>query len=145
MVTKLKMLAVTLLLSLTAFSQNATTKEQLVCIPQSTAQRIAVDLIRLDSVTVELKNTQVILQKTDQKLVEQDSLILIYKEKLLTYQQEIVIQNIRFNTCSERVTKLEKDVVTLTGKNKRLKGWLGGIGGGFITSVGLLIAMITIK
>ena len=139
------MLAVILLLSLTAFSQNATTKEQLVCIPQSTAQKIAVDLIRLDSVTVELKNTQVILQKTDQKLVEQDSLILIYKEKLLTYQQEIATQNIRFNTCSERVTKLEKDVVTLTDKNKRLKGWLKGVGGGFITSVGLLIAMITIK
>ena len=139
------MLAVTLLLSLTAFSQNATTKEQLVCIPQSTAQKIAVDLIRLDSVTVELKNTQVVLQKTEQKLVEQDSLILIYKEKLLTYQQEIATQNIRFNTCSERVTKLEKDVVTLTDKNKRLKGWLKGIGGGFITSVGLLIAMITIK
>jgi len=139
------MLAVILLLSLTAFSQNATTKEQLVCIPKSIAQKIAVDLIRLDSVTVELKNTQVILQKTDQKLVEQDSLILIYKEKLLTYQQEIATQNIRFNTCSERVTKLEKDVVTLTDKNKRLKGWLKGIGGGFITSVGLLIAMITIK
>ena len=139
------MLAVILLLSLTAFSQNATTKEQLVCIPQSIAQKIAVDLIRLDSVTVELKNTQVVLQKTEQKLVEQDSLILIYKEKLLTYQQEVATQNIRFNTCSERVTKLEKDVVTLTGKNKRLKGWLKGIGGGFITSVGLLIAMITIK
>ena len=145
MVIKLKMLAVTLLLSLTTFSQSATTKEQLVCIPQSTAQKIAVDLIRLDSVTVELKNTQVVLQKTEQKLVEQDSLILIYKEKLLTYQQEIATQNIRFNTCSERVTKLEKDVVTLTDKNKRLKGWLKGIGGGFITSVGLLIAMITIK
>jgi len=99
----------------------------------------------LDSVTVELKNTQVVLQKTEQKLVEQDSLILIYKEKLLTYQQEVATQNIRFNTCSERVTKLEKDVVTLTDKNKRLKGWLKGIGGGFITSVGLLIAMITIK
>ena len=139
------MLAVTLLLSLTAFSQNATTKEQLVCLPQSTAQKIAVDLIRLDSVTVELKNTQVVLQKAEQKLVEQDSLILIYKEKLLTYQQEIATQNIRFNTCSERVTKLEKDVVTLADKNKRLKGWLKGIGGGFITSVGLLIAMITIK
>ena len=139
------MLAVILLLSLTAFSQNATTKEQLVCIPQYTAQKIAVDLIRLDSVTVELKNTQVVLQKTEQKLIEQDSLILIYKEKLLTYQQEIATQNIRFNTCSERVTKLEKDVVTLTDKNKRLKGWLKGIGGGFVTSVGLLIAMIAIK
>ena len=139
------MLAVTLLLSLTTFSQSATTKEQLVCIPQSTAQRIAVDLIRLDSVTVELKNTQVVLQKTEQKLTEQDSLVLIYKEKLLTYQQEIATQNIRFNTCSERVTNLEKDVVTLTDKNKRLKGWLKGIGGGFVTSVGLLIAMIAIK
>jgi chromosome segregation ATPase len=139
------MLAVTLLLSLTAFSQNATTKEQLVCLPQSTAQKIAVDLIRLDSVTVELKNTQVVLQKTEQKLTEQDSLVLIYKEKLSTYQQEIATQNIRFNTCSERVTKLEKDVVALTDKNKRLKGWLKVFGGGFVTSVGLLVAIIAIK
>lgn len=139
------MLAVILLLSLTAFSQKDTSKQQKVCMPLSVAQKIAVDLIRLDSVTVELKNTQVVLQKTEQKLNEQDSLILIYKEKLLTYQQEIAIQNTRFNTCSERITKLEKDVVKLTNKNKRLKGWLKGIGGGFITSVGLLIAMITIK
>lgn len=139
------MLAVTLLLSLTAFSQKDTNKEQNVCMPLSVAQKVAVDLIRLDSVTVELKNTQVVLQKTEQKLTEQDSLVLIYKEKLSTYQQEIATQNIRFNTCSERVTKLEKDVVTLTDKNKRLKGWLKGIGGGFVTSVGLLIAMIAIK
>jgi hypothetical protein len=99
----------------------------------------------LDSITVELKNTQIVLQKTDQKLVEQDSLVLIYKEKFLTYQQEIATQNVRFNVCSERVTKLEKDVVILTDKNKRSKSWLRLIGGGFITSVGLLIAMIAIK
>jgi len=139
------MLAVILLLSSTAFSQNATTKEQLICISQSTAQKIVIDLIRLDSITVELKNTQIVLQKTDQKLVEQDSLVLIYKEKFLTYQQEIATQNVRFNVCSERVTKLEKDVVILTDKNKRSKSWLRLIGGGFITSVGLLIAMIAIK
>ena len=139
------MLAVTLLLSLTAFSQNGTTKEQLICIPQSTAQKIAVDLIRLDSVTVELKGTQTLLQKTEQKVLEQDSLIRFYEEKVLTYQQEIAAQNKRFNTCSSRVTKLEGDVADLDKKNRNLKKWLTGIGGGFVASVGILVAMFAIK
>lgn len=139
------MLAVTLLLSLTAFSQNATTKEPLVCIPQSTAQKIAVDLIRLDSTTVELKSTQTLLQKTEQKVLEQDSLLAIYKEKVLTYEKEIATQNERFNTCSSRVTKLEGDVADLTKKNGNLKKWLTGIGGGFVASVGILVTMFTIK
>ena len=139
------MLAVTLLLSLTAFSQNATTKEQLVCIPQSTAQKIAVDLIRLDSIAVELRGTQTLLQKTEQKVLEQDSLIRFYKEKVLTYEQEIASQNERFNKCSSRVTKLEGDVADLTKKNGNLKKWLTGVGGGFVASVGILVAMFTIK
>jgi hypothetical protein len=139
------MLAVILLLSLTAFSQKGTNKEQLVCIPQSTAQKIAVDLIRLDSVTVELKGTQTLLQKTEQKVLEQDSLLCFYQEKVLTYEQEIAAQNKRFNTCSSRVTKLEGDVADLAKKNGNLKKWLTGIGGGFVASVGILVAMFTIK
>ena len=139
------MLAVTLLLSLTAFSQKGTNKEQLICIPQSTAQKIAVDLIRLDSTTVELKNTQTILHKTERKVLEQDSLMLIYKEKVLTYEKEIASQNERFNTCSSKVTELEGDVADLAKKNGNLKKWLTGIGGGFVASVGILVAMFTIK
>jgi hypothetical protein len=144
MVKKLKMLAVILLLSLTAFSQNATTKEQLICIPQSTAQKIAVDLLRLDSTTVELKGTQVVLQKTEQKVLEQDSLIAIYKEKVLTYEKEIATQNKRFETCSNQVTKLENDVADLAKKNKRLQRWLKGVGGGLAASVAVLVVMFTI-
>jgi len=144
MVKKLKMLAVILLLSLTAFSQNATTKEQLICIPQSTAQKIAVDLLRLDSTTVELKGTQVVLQKTEQKVLEQDSLITIYKEKVLTYEKEIATQNKRFETCSNQVTKLENDVADLAKKNKRLQRWLKGVGGGLAASVAVLVVMFTI-
>jgi hypothetical protein len=138
------MLAVILLLSLTAFSQNATTKEQLICIPQSTAQKIAVDLLRLDSTTVELKGTQVVLQKTEQKVLEQDSLIAIYKEKVLTYEKEIATQNKRFETCSNQVTKLENDVADLAKKNKRLQRWLKGVGGGLAASVAVLVVMFTI-
>lgn len=138
------MLAVTLLLSLTAFSQNATTKEQLICIPQSTAQKIAVDLLRLDSTVVELKGTQVVLQKTEQKVLEQDSLIAIYKEKVLTYEKEIATQNKRFETCSNQVTKLEGDIADLAKKNKRLQRWLKGVGGGLAASVAVLVVMFTI-
>ena len=138
------MLAVTLLLSLTAFSQNVTTKEQLICIPQSIAQKIAVDLVRLDSTVVELKGTQVVLQKTEQKVLEQDSLIAIYGEKVLTYEKEIVTQNKRFETCSDQVTKLEGDIADLAKKNKRLQRWLKVIGGGLAASVAVLAVMFTI-
>ena len=138
------MLAVTLLLSLTAFSQNVTTKEQLICIPQSIAQKIAVDLVRLDSTVVELKGTQVVLQKTEQKVLEQDSLIAIYNEKVLTYEKEIATQNKRFETSSNQVTKLEGDIADLAKKNKRLQRWLKVIGGGLAASVAVLAVMFTI-
>ncbi len=141
------MLVSTLLLSLTLFSQTGTNNRQnpVVCISQSTAQNIAADLLRLDSVSVELKETKTLLQKTEQKTLQQDSLIYYHQQKVLIYKQEIEIQNERFNICSNRVTKLESDVANLAKKNKNLKKWLTGIGGGFIASVGILVAVFAIK
>lgn len=139
------MLAVILLLSLTASSQVDTNRVQQVCMPIGTAQKIAADLIRLDSVTAEIENTQAILQKTEQKVSIQDSLIAVYKERVLTYQKEIAVQSIRFNTCSQRITVVEKEVVKLASKNKVLKNWLTGVGGGLIVSVGLLITTVILK
>lgn len=132
-------------MSLTAFSQRDTTKEQKVCMPLSTAQRIAVDLLRYDSVRVELKTTNEILVRTEKKINKQDSIIVAYEDKVLTAKQEIAAQVDKFNACSGRVIELEKDVATLTDKNRNLKGWIKGLAGGLVSSLGILTALIMIK
>ena len=99
------MLVSTLLLSLTLFSQTGTNNKQepAVCIPQSTAQKIAVDLLRLDSVSVELKSTQDALHKTESKVVVQDSIIQAYLDKVKTYEKKSAIQIERYGLCASRV------------------------------------------
>ena len=145
MVIKLKTLAVILLLSLTAFSQKDISKEQQVCMPLSVAQKVAVDLLRYDSVRVELRSTKEILTITEKKVVKQDSIIVTYEDKVLTAKQEIAAQVEKFNSCSSRVVELEKEVATLTDKNRNLKGWIKGLAGGLVTSLGVLTALIVIK
>ncbi len=141
------MLVSTLLLSLTLFSQTGTNNKQepTVCIPQSIAQKIAVDLLRLDSVSTELQSTQIILNKTEAKVVKQDSIIQTYLEKVQTFQKESKAQTERYETCAGRVTKLEEDVTTLTEKNRKLKNLAKGLGGGIVASLGTLVLLITLK
>jgi len=139
------MLVSILLLSLTLFSQTDTNKLPIVCISQSTAQKIAVDLLRLDSVLVELKTTKQVLHSTELKVTKQDSLIRAYSQKIQISQQENAIQIERYQTCSNRVTKLERDVVDLTNKNIKLKTIASGLGGGLVISLGVAILSIVLK
>jgi len=90
-------------------------------------------------VSIELTSTQFILQKTEQKVCELDSLILVYKEKVLTFESEVATQNQKFSICANRIDSLEKDVITLTKKNKRMKQWLGGMGGGLVATLLIII------
>ncbi len=146
MATKLKMLVSTLLLSLTLFSQTGTNnKQDLVCIPHSTAQKIAMDLLRLDSVSTELTTTQQVLRKTEAKVAKQDSVVQAYLEKVQTYQKESKAQTERYKTCADRVVKLEEDVTTLTEKNRKLKNLAKGLGGGIVASIGTLVLLIALK
>jgi len=141
------MLVSTLLLSLTLFSQTGTNNKQepVVCIPQSTAQKIAVDLLRLDSVSVELKSTQDVLHKTESKVVVQDSIIQAYLDKVKTYEKESAAQTERYELCAGRVTKLEEQVTTLAEKNRKLKNLAKGLGGGLVASIGTLVLLISLK
>ena len=139
------MLVSTLLLSLTLFSQTGTNNKQepVVCIPQSTAQKIAVDLLRLDSVSVELKSTQDVLHKTESKVVVQDSIIQAYLDKVKTYEKESAAQTERYELCAGRVTKLEEQVITLAEKNRKLKNLAKGLVGGLVASIGTLVLLIS--
>jgi hypothetical protein len=64
---------------------------------------------------------------------------------VLTAKQEVAAQVEKFNACSERVTELEKDVAILTHKSRNLKGWIKGLAGGLVASLGILTALIVIK
>lgn len=141
------MLVSTLLLSLTLFSQTGTNNKQepVVCIPQSTAQKIAMDLLRLDSVSVELKSTQDILRKTEDKVAKQDNIIQTYIDKVKVYEKESAAQTERYETCAGRVTKLEEDLTTLTEKNRKLKNLAKGLGGGLVATIGTILLLITLK
>ncbi len=141
------MLVSTLLLSSTLFSQTGISnkKEPVVCIPQSTAQKIAVDLLRLDSVSVELKSTQDVLHKTESKIVVQDSIIQTYIDKVKTYKKESAAQTERYELCAGRVTKLEQDVATLTESNRKLKNLAKGLGAGLATTFATIAFILVIK
>jgi hypothetical protein len=114
---KLKLLVITLLLSLTAFSQTDTSKSKGPCtlvIPYETAQKIAIDLVRGDSAKAELVLTQDALYQTEQKVVQQQTIMEAYAKKESLYKQEINLYLQKEEKYSTMVTGLEKS-------NKRLK------------------------
>jgi len=116
MKTKLKTLAVTLLLSLTAFSQTDTTSlgrkpitvsnDSVLCLPIETARLIVVDLLRLDQCVEVLAATEEVLILSMEKNETQS---LIIKEKEIQYE-----------ACREQVQTLNKKIDTYDESNKRL-------------------------
>ena len=88
--TRLKLLSVTLLLSLTSFSQTDTSK---VCLQYNTAKQIAIDLVRGDSAIAELNlvNQKVFLLQ--EKLSAKDLIIQEMNSKnSLCNSQSILLQ-----------------------------------------------------
>lgn len=132
-------------MSLTTFSQTATSNEPQVCLSASKARKVAQDLIRLDSLIQEHNNTVFILQQTKAKLILKDSIINTNEQKIVQYIREIAAHEEKYKTAADRVTKLENDVTTLQKKNKNLQGWVKGLGGGLVSAVTSLVAVILIK
>ena len=142
MLTKLKILIVLLLLSLTSFSQKDTSK---ICFSYSKAKQIAIDLVRGDSAITELKITNKLVWQLNEKISTQDSTITLY----ITKEQNYISQINNYDKISikkdEIITGLEKDVTKLTKKNNRLKTGLKYLGGGFVASILTIITLIAIK
>ena len=142
MLTKLKILIVLLLLSLTSFSQKDTSK---ICFSYSKAKQIAIDLVRGDSAITELKITNKLVWQLNEKISTQDSTITLYIVK----EQNYIIQINNYDKIStkkdEIITGLEKDVIKLTKKNNRLKSGLKYLGGGFVASILTIITLTLIK
>ena len=142
MLTKLKILIVLLLLSLTSFSQKDTSK---ICFSYSKAKQIAIDLVRGDSAITELKITNKLVWQLNEKISTQDSTITLYIAKEQNYISQINNYDKISTKKDEIITGLEKDVTKLTKKNNRLKTGLKYLGGGFVASILTIITLTLIK
>ena len=142
MLTKLKILIVLLLLSLTSFSQKDTSK---ICFSYSKAKQIAIDLVKGDSAITELKITNKLVWQLNEKIITQDSTITLYIVKEQNYISQINNYDKISTKKDEIITGLEKDVTKLTKKNNRLKSGLKYLGGGFVASILTIITLTLIK
>ena len=142
MLTKLKILIVLLLLSLTSFSQKDTSK---ICFSYSKAKQIAIDLVKGDSAITELKITNKLVWQLNEKISTQDSTITLYIVKEQNYISQINNYDKISTKKDEIITGLEKDVTKLTKKNNRLKTGLKYLGGGFVASILTIITLTLIK
>jgi len=142
MLTKLKILIVLLLLSLTSFSQKDTSK---ICFSYSKAKQIAIDLVKGDSAIAELKITNKLVWQLNEKINTQDSTITLYIAKEQNYISQINNYDKISTKKDEIITGLEKDVTKLTKKNNRLKSGLKYLGGGFVASILTIITLTLIK
>lgn len=142
MLTKLKILIVLLLLSLTSFSQKDTSK---ICFSYSKAKQIAIDLVKGDSAITELKITNKLVWQLNEKISTQDSTITLYIAKEQNYISQINNYDKISTKKDEIITGLEKDVTKLTKKNNRLKTGLKYLGGGFVASILTIITLTLIK
>jgi ribosomal protein L4 len=122
---------------LTIFSQNDINK---VCFDQSTAKKIAADLVKGDSAKVELDKTKKLVLQLNEKIVEKDSVILFYIKKDTNYINQVKSYAEIKEKQSILVTGLEKDKDKLITENNNLKTGLKWVGGGF---VGTLISLLT--
>jgi hypothetical protein len=142
MATKLKILIVLLLLSLTSFSQKDTTK---ICFPYYKAKQIAIDLVKGDSVIAELKIVNTLVWQLNEKINTQDSIIKLYIIKEQNYISQINNYDKIIIKKNEIITGLEKNVIKLTNKNKNLKRNFKIVSGGFLASIFTIITLISIK
>jgi len=122
---------------LTIFSQNDINK---VCFDQSTAKKIAADLVKGDSAKAELEKTKKLIFQLNEKIVEKDSVILFYIKMDTNYINQVKSYAEIKEKQSILVTGLEKDKEKLITENNNLKTGLKWVGGGF---VGTLISLLT--
>ena len=142
MATKLRILIVLLLLSLTSFSQKDTSK---ICFSYDKVKLIAIDLVRGDSAIAELKLTNKLVWQLNEKISTQDSIITLYIAKEQNYISQINNYDKIIVKKDEIITGLESDVTKLSRKNNQLKSALKWLGGGFVASLLTITTFIVIK
>ena len=131
-----------LILSSSSFSQTVTNK---ICFSHDKARTIAIDLTRGDSAIAELKVVNKMVWQLNEKIDAKDSTISIYIAKEKNYIKQVADYE-KIVTVQDTVIKgLEKDVNDLTRKNTNLKKGIKWLGGGFVSSILILLTFTIIK
>lgn len=131
-----------LILSSSSFSQTVTDK---ICFSHDKARAIAIDLTRGDSAIAELKVVNKMVWQLNEKIDAKDSTISIYISKEKNYLKQVADYE-KIVTVQDTVIKgLEKDVKDLTRKNTNLKKGIKWLGGGFVSSILILLTFTIIK
>jgi hypothetical protein len=131
-----------LILSSSSFSQTVTDK---ICFSHDKARAIAIDLTRGDSAIAELKVVNKMVWQLNEKIDAKDSTISIYVSKEKNYLKQVADYE-KIVTVQDTVIKgLEKDVKDLTRKNTNLKKGIKWLGGGFVSSILILLTFTIIK
>jgi len=125
-----------------SFSQKDTSK---ICFDYTTAQLIAIDLVRGDSAIAELQQVHQKNITLEQIIKNQQQILTLCEDKNINYTTQITTyQNIVIKH-EEVISDLESDIKDLTRKNTNLKRGLKWMGGGLIGTISALTLLILIK
>lgn len=125
-----------------SFSQKDTSK---ICFDYTTAQLIAIDLVRGDSAVAELQQVHQKNATLEQIIKNQQQILTLCEDKNINYTTQITTyQNIVIKH-EKVISDLESDIKDLTRKNTNLKRGLKWMGGGLIGTISALTLLILIK
>ena len=131
-----------LILSSSSFSQTVTDK---ICFSHDKARAIAIDLTRGDSAIAELKVVNKMVWQLNEKIDAKDSTINIYIAKEKNYLKQVADYE-KIVTVQDTIIKgLEQDVTDLTNRNTNLKKGLKWLGGGFVSSILVILTLVAVK
>ena len=119
MAKKLNLLALLLTLSLATFSQTGTNNT--ICFPDSTAKKIAIDLVRGDSAKAELTKTKILVDQLQEKITLQQRTVNVFADKVANYETQVDLFRKKEVKYNEIVTGLETDVKKFKRRNTYLK------------------------
>ena len=111
------------MLSLSSFSQTDTSK---VVLPAKTARLIIKDLIEGDGCQMAMQQTNLKIQKLEEREAQKDTAITILKQKDSTNKYIILQKENQLNLCKELSENLQKEIRGHKTKNFILKiGFFG--------------------
>ena len=111
------------MLSLSSFSQTDTSK---VVLPAKTARLIIKDLIEGDGCQMAMQQTNLKIQKLEEREAQKDTAITILKQKDSTNKYIILQKENQLNLCKELSENLQKEIRGYKTKNFILKvGFFG--------------------
>ena len=139
MVKKSAIFVILLLLSYTTFSQTDTNR---ICLPYDIVQKISIELVQKDSLEKELQETQTLIVLYKSKISIQDSTISILEQKEVNYLDQIDNLTMQDSLHTEEVSRLKKENIDLSEKNKNLKITTKILGGGLLGALTALILFL---